>query len=415
MIVEVIAVGTELLLGQIVNTNAAWIGARLAEQGFDAHYQVVVGDNLDRLAHTIRTAMDRSDAVIITGGIGPTPDDLTREAISAATDRPLVMNDHYARELRERWEAMGRAFPENNLRQAEYPDGGEQLPNPKGTAPGLYLEHDRVHLFALPGVPPEMQLLMTNHVLPRLRRISGDESVLVSRVLRTWGRGESAVAELLDDLYHASTNPSIAYLASAGEIKVRISAKADTVAAAEALIAPVEGEVRARLGPSVFGVDDETIEQVVLRLLAERGWTLGTAESMTAGMVAGRITSVPGASEEFRGGIVAYATDLKESLLRVPVDTLTRAGAVSEETALAMAAGAREVLAVDVALAVTGSAGPDPQEQPPGTVVIAVATPEDARSRTLRLPGDRERVRAYATTAALQLTRLGLTGRWWGR
>lgn len=415
MIVEVVAVGTELLLGQIVNTNAAWIGERLAEHGFDSHYQVVVGDNLGRLTDTIRTAMQRADAVIITGGIGPTPDDLTREAISAATGRPLVMNDAYAQELRERWEAMGREFPENNLRQAEYPQGGEQLPNPKGTAPGIYLEADGVHLFALPGVPPEMQLLMTDHVLPRLRSASGDESVLVSRVLRTWGRGESAVAELLDDLYHAATNPSIAYLASAGEIKIRITAKADTAQAAEALIAPVEAEVRSRLGTSVFGADDETIEQVVLGLLAGHDWTLGTAESMTGGMVAARITSVPGASKSFRGGVVAYATDVKLSLLHVPRETVTDHGVVSPETALAMAAGAQETLEVDVAIAVTGSAGPDPQEQPPGTVVIAVATPADARARTLRLPGDRERVRAYATTAALQLCRLGLTGRWWGR
>ncbi len=415
MIVEVIAVGTELLLGQIINTNGAWIGARLAEHGFDSHFQVVVGDNLERLAGTVQTAIGRSDAVIISGGIGPTPDDLTREAISAATDRQLVMNEEYGESLRQRWAAMGREFPENNLRQAEYPRGGEQLPNPKGTAPGIVLDHDGTLIFAVPGVPPEMQLMMVDQVLPRLRAAGGDQSVLVSRLIRTWGKGESAVAEMLDDLYTATTNPSLAYLASAGEIKVRISAKAASVEATEALIAPVEQEVRSRLGPMVFGSDDDTIEEVVFRALRERNWTVGTAESMTAGIVAARLTGRPGSSEVFRGGVVAYAGDLKRSTLAVPEATLTDHGAVSPETALAMAAGARRLLAVDVAVAVTGSAGPDPQEHPPGTVVIAVETPDDARARVLRLPGDRERVRAYAATAALQLTRMALTGTWWGK
>jgi len=413
MIVEVIAVGTELLLGQIVNTNASWIGARLAEHGFDAHHQVVVGDNLGRLTEAIRVALGRADATIITGGIGPTPDDLTRQAMSAATGRPLVFNEAYAQELRARWAAMGRAFPENNLQQAEYLEGGEQLPNPKGTAPGLCSEHDGKLLFALPGVPPEMQLLLTDHVIPRLRRASGDTSVLISRVVRTWGRGESAVAELLDDLYRASTNPSIAYLASAGEIKVRISAKAESTDAAERLIGPVEAEVRDRLGSSVFGTDEETIEEVVLRELEQRGWSIGTAESMTAGLVAGRLTARPGSSKVVRGGAVTYSTDLKESVLGVGRDIIDTHGVVSAETALAMAAGARRLLDADVAVAVTGSAGPDPQEQPPGTVVLAVETPEDARARTLKLPGDRERVRTYATTAALHLVRLAVRGHWW--
>ena len=413
MIVEVIAVGTELLLGQIVNTNGSWIGARLAEHGFDAHHQTVIGDNLDRLTDAIATAIGRADVVILTGGIGPTPDDLTREAMSAATGRKLVFNDAYAQELRDRWEAMGREFPENNLQQAEYLEGGEQLPNPKGTAPGIFCDHNGTLLFALPGVPREMHLLMTDHVLPRLREASGDTSILVSRVIRTWGKGESAVAEVLDDLYRASTNPSIAYLASAGEIKVRISAKSETPAEAEALIEPIEAEVRARLGSAVFAVDDETIESVVMAALAERGWSIGTAESMTAGLVAARLTQLAGASTVVRGGIVAYSTDLKTSALGVAPDLLSAEGVVSEATALAMARGARERLGVDVAVAVTGSAGPDPQEQPPGTVCFGVVTPEKAAARTIKLPGDRERVRTYGATAAMHLVRLAVSGVWW--
>jgi nicotinamide-nucleotide amidase len=413
MIVEVITVGTELLLGQTVNTNASFIGARLAEAAFDAHYQVVVGDNLDRLAATIVTAIGRSDAVIVTGGLGPTPDDLTREALCAATGRTMEFDDEYAEDLRGRFRATGREMPENNLRQAEYPEGAERIPNPKGTAPGLALEHQGTWLMAVPGVPAEMQVMMTQRVLPRLQQVVDRSGVLLSRILRTWGRSESAIAEALDDLYTRSVNPSVAFLASAGEIKVRVTAKAETTEAAERMIEPVEEEIRRRLGPVVFGSDDEAIEQVLLGLVDERGWTLGTAESATGGMLAARLTQVPGASKVFRGSIVSYATDLKEALLEVPVSQVEEHGVVSEPVALAMARGAVRRLGVDVAIAVTGSAGPDEQERPAGTMIIGIRTPEDARARTLRLPGDRERVRAYATTAALQLGRLAVTGTWW--
>ncbi len=413
MIVEVVAVGTEMLLGQIVNSNAAHIGAKLAERGFDAHYSVVVGDNHERLTETIRTAIDRADAVILTGGIGPTPDDLTREAICEATAREMAFNQAYATELRERWKSLGRDLPENNLRQAEYPEGGEHLPNPKGTAPGVFLEHEDKMIFALPGVPNEMYLLLEDHVLPRLVAKAGDEAALVNRVLRSWGKGESAVAEQLDDLYHSTTNPSIAYLASGAEIKIRLSAKADTVEAADRLIAPLEAEIRDRLGSLIFAVDDETIESVLQAMLIERGWTVGAAESMTSGSVASQLSAIPGASAVFRGAVIAYATDIKMGLLDVPRETIDTYGVVSPETAMAMADGAAATLGVDVAIAVTGSAGPDAQEHPAGTVCVAVRTPEDTRARVLRMPGDRERVRVYTTTAALQLARLAITGTWW--
>lgn len=411
MIVEVVAVGTELLLGQIVNGNAATIGAALAEHGFDVHFGQTVGDNQKRMTEALRLAMSRADAVIVTGGIGPTQDDITREAISAVCGRPLVRNEAYVDELRRRFESVGREMPENNLRQADYPEGGEQLPNPKGTDPGIAVRHDGTWLFALPGVPQEMETLLRDHVLPRLHAASGDGRTLVSRLIRSWGRSESAVAELLDDLYGAS-NPSIAFLASSGEIKVRISAKAATADAARRLIEPVEQTVRQRLGSSVFGADDDTVEKVVLDLAGERGWTIGTAESATGGLIAARLTSVPGASAAYRGSVVSYATDLKRRMLDVTDAGLSH-GVVSEAVATEMAEGARALLAVDAAVAVTGAAGPDPQEAEVGTMIIAVATPERTGVRTLRLPGDRERVRTYASTAGLHLMRLALSGEWW--
>lgn len=410
MIVEVLAVGTELLLGQIVNGNAATIGSALADQGLDAHFQVVVGDNLDRVVSAIRIAIERADALIITGGIGPTGDDLTREAVGAALGLEMKFSDTYAALLKERFEQWGREMPVSNLRQAEYPDGSVMLPNPKGTAPGLALQHGGKLIFLLPGVPMEMVYLLEAEVMPRLRQAVGAEAVVFSRILRSWGRSESQVGEMLDDLFTASTNPSIAFLAAAGEIKIRITAKAKTVGDAEELVAPIEAEVRSRLHPSIFATDDETIEQLIHRQLLSRGWTIGTAESATGGLVAARLTALPGASAFYRGSIITYAPDLKSSLLGV---TDLTGGVVSEPTALAMANGARSSLNVDVAVAVTGSAGPEPLEQPVGTMAMAVATPEGARSRTVKFPGDRERVRVYSTTTALHLVRLALSGEWW--
>jgi len=409
VIVEVIAVGTELLLGQIVNSNTATMGAALAERGFDAHYQQTVGDNLGRIASAIRVALDRSDAVVITGGIGPTQDDITREAVCAVTGQEMVFNEEYARNLREWWSRRGRDMPESNLRQAHHPAGAELLANPRGTAPGLVVEHEGKLIFCVPGVPAEMEHLMFAEVLPRLAASSSDEQVIASRLIRTWGRPESEVAELLDDLYTGSVNPSLAFLASNSEIKIRITAKAAGAPEARRLIEPMEQEVRSRLGDHVFGSDDETIERVLLRLLADRGYTIGTAESMTGGMVTARLTDLPGASAVVKGGLVAYDSELKQKLLGVADVTEV----VTVEAAVAVAQGARVLLGVDVAVSITGSAGPEPLEKPVGTVIIGVATPDDARARELRFTGDRERIRTYGTAAALQLTRLALIGKWW--
>jgi nicotinamide-nucleotide amidase len=405
MIVETLAVGTELLLGQITNTNAREIATRLAESGFTHLNQTVIGDNAGRLESAIRTAAARADALLITGGIGPTADDITRDAVAAVAGVPLVYDETYDRVLRERWSRLrpDRPFPESNLRQAFRPEGARIVVNPKGSAPGFGLEIGDCWVFALPGVPAEMLDMVDELVLPFLRAEAGGGRVVVSRVLRSWGMSEAKVGEVLQDLFDSSENPTIAFLASAGEIKIRITALAESDADARLLIAPIEHEVRDRIGDRIFGADDETIERVIRRQLESRGWTIGTAESATGGLVGRRLTSLPGASETFRGSVVAYASDLKTSILGVPEATIDEHGVVSEATAEAMAEGARTVLGVDVAVAVTGSAGPEPLEQPVGTMIVAVATPEITTVRTLHMPGDRERVRSYTATAALHL------------
>lgn len=414
MNVEMLAVGTELLLGQIVNGNAADIGARLAEAGLDHFRQTVVGDNLERIVSAIGEAAARADALIITGGIGPTQDDLTRDALARAAGVPMHFSDEYADHLRRWWERRGRPMPETNLRQAEYPEGATMIPNEKGTAPGLRLRIGTCWVFAVPGVPQEMLPMVEAHIIPFLvAEAGGTGGVIVSRLLRTWGESESRIAELLGDLYDAGTNPTLAFLASGGEIKLRLTARAHSGEEADRLIAPREEEIRGRLGSLVFGAGDDTVERVVLRACTEAGLTLATAESATGGMVAAALTSVPGASAAFAGGVVAYSGAAKVALLGVTPETIAEHGLVSEETALAMARGAARRFAAGVAVAVTGSAGPDALEHPPGTIVIAVVTPSGERARLLRLPGDRERVRTYATTAALHAIRLALSGAWW--
>jgi nicotinamide-nucleotide amidase len=407
MIVETLAIGTELLLGQIANTNARDIGARLAENGFSHFHQTVVGDNVKRIEIAIREAVGRSDVLIITGGIGPTADDITRDVVATVAGVPLELDTTYAQVLRDRWSGLrpNQPFPESNLKQAYRPEGAQVVVNLKGSAPGFRARVGECWVFALPGVPSEMLAMVDGDVLPFLRREKGDGQVVVSRILRSYGMSEAKVGEELQDLFDATTNPSVAFLASAGEIKIRLTALAGSEAAARELIAPVEVSVRDRLGHWIFGADDDTIERVIRTLLEAKAWTIGTAESATGGLVGRRLTSLPGASATFRGSVVAYASDLKASILGVPVETINVHGVVSEATAKAMADGARTVLGVDVAVAVTGSAGPEPLEQPVGTMIVAVATPNTSTVRTLHMPGDRERVRAYTATAALHLVR----------
>jgi nicotinamide-nucleotide amidase len=408
---EVLAVGTELLLGQIVDTNSAWIGEQLALSGIDCRFQTKVGDNLDRIVLALRTALARSEAVIVCGGLGPTQDDITREAIAAVMNVPLERDEQVLERIRAMFSARGREMAANNARQADVPVGAAVIEQRIGTAPGLVCPVGHKVVYALPGVPYEMQEMMERAVLPDLRDRAGDPSVIVSRTLRTWGLAESTLAEKLEPRIEALATggvgvPTIAFLASGIEgIKVRLTVKAARRDVAAAALAEEERLVREVLGDMVFGVDDETMEHAVGRELLARGLTLGVAESLTGGLLASRIVAVPGASEWFAGGIVAYASALKASLLGVPEGPV-----VSLDAARAMAAGALEALSCEVALATTGVAGPTSQEgHDPGTVFVGLCfRGEKAQAFEVRLPGDRERVRQMTVISALNALRLRL-------
>jgi len=408
---EVVAVGTELLLGDIANTNAQVIGRELARIGVDCHVHVAVGDNIERIAEAISGALERADAVILTGGIGPTQDDVTREAIARATSDSLIEDPNLAKDLRAKFSRLGRPMAKINLRQAERPSRASSLPNPIGTAPGVLSELNGKAIYAIPGVPSEMVAMLHASVLPDLARRAGATSVIVTRVVRVGGLTESAVAEALGPTWDrlVQGNVTVAFLAGGGEVRVRLTAKATSEAAAAVRLDAVEEEVRRVLGVAVVGGGDETVEIVVGRLLAARGWTLACAESVTGGSVAARITDVPGASATFRGGVVAYATEVKPSLLDVDPSLIERHGVVSGPVARAMAAGARRVMEADVGLATTGVAGPTELEGTPvGTVVVAVSGPLGDVDREVRLPGERDNVRRLTTTVALNLVRLYL-------
>jgi nicotinamide-nucleotide amidase len=408
---EVVAVGTELLLGDIANTNAQTIGRELARLGVDCLVHTAVGDNVERIAEAIRAALERADAVVVTGGLGPTQDDVTREAIAALTGRPLIRDEELIGAIRARFERMRRDMPESNLRQADRPEGSTSIPNPVGTAPGLLVEHDGKVIYAVPGVPSEMETMLSAHVLPDLARRSGEAASIVSRVIRVGGMAESAVAETLGPTWSrlGAGDVTMAFLAGGGEVRVRLTAKAPSESAANERLNQVEAEVREALGPAVVGSGDETLELMVSRLLDERGWTLACAESVTGGLVAARITELPGASAMFRGGVVAYATDAKASALGVDPTLIDEHGVVSGPVARAMAAGVRESMDADVGIATTGVAGPTELDGVPvGTVVLAVSGPLGDADREVRLPGDRTTIRRIASGAALNLCRLYL-------
>jgi nicotinamide-nucleotide amidase len=405
---EVLAIGTELLLGQIVDTNSAWIGEQLAASGIDSYEHRAIGDNQTRIVDALRDLFSRSDAVLVCGGLGPTQDDLTRDAIAELMGVPLVRHDELAETIAQMFRARVRDMPQNNLRQADVPEGGAAIPNPIGTAPGLLCElPDGKVVYAVPGVPYEMKQMVTDHVIPDLLRRSGEAAAIVSTSLKTWGTSESALAEMvahrLDALDAQGGNPTIAFLARGIEgLVVRVTAKASTETEARALVDAEEKELRQILGDLVFGVDDETMEYAVLERLRGRGWTLGVAESLTGGLIGARIVNVEGASDTFRGTIASYATDVKRSLLGV-----TAASVVSEQSAREMAEAAQRVLGADVGIAATGVAGPTEQDGVAvGTVYFGIAIPgTPTEVVSTRLPGDRERLRQFSTISLLNLLR----------
>ncbi|MXZ84440.1 MAG: competence/damage-inducible protein A [Acidimicrobiia bacterium] len=403
---EVIAVGTELLLGQIVDTNSSWIGEQLALAGIDSHHQVKVGDNFDRMQAVLNQALDRSDSVIMCGGLGPTQDDITRDVIAAALGVELVRRDDIVERISRVFGGRGRAMPENNLRQADVPDGAEVLPLMPGTAPGFKVETGGKAVYAVPGVPWEMQQMVGECVLPDLKQRAGITAVIKSRTLRTWGDSESGLAEKLHEEIERLDETgecTIAFLASGMEgLKVRLTAKAPSEAEVDEILANEDQIVRGIIGDIVFGVDDETMESAVLDALRQRGWTLALAESLTGGLIGSRLTAVPGASDVFRGGLVSYASDVKFDLLDVPEGPV-----VSEEAVTAMARGAAKLLGADCAIAVTGVAGPDPLDgEDPGTVWMATLVKGEVEATKVKFPFDRERTRQFTTVSILNNLRM---------
>jgi nicotinamide-nucleotide amidase len=405
---EVVAVGTELLLGQIVDTNSAWIGEHLALIGVDSLFQTKVGDNQARIVLAIRSALARSDAVVVCGGLGPTQDDITRDAIAEVMNVTLHRDEQMVETIRAFFGARGREMADSNMRQADIPEGATFIPQARGTAPGLICPVGHKVVYAIPGVPHEMQEMMERAVLPDLRSRSGEQAVILSRTLRTWGVAESTLAEMIASRVDTQTNPTIAFLASGIEgIKVRMTAKAPDEATAHELLGAEEQELRALLGDLVFGVDDETMEDAVAVLLTAHGLSLGVAESLTGGLVGARLTNVAGASGFFRGSIVSYDSDVKFDLLGVPEGPV-----VSEQTARAMAEAACKVLGADVGLGVTGVAGPAEQDgQPVGTVFMGVTLDGDTQCVKVRLPGMRDQVRQFATISLLDVLRRRLLAR----
>jgi len=416
MRIEIVAVGTELLLGQIADTNSAWLGDRLAANGVASHFHQAVGDNHGRITLALRTALTRSDGVIVCGGLGPTQDDITREAIAEVMSVELARDPAIVALIEGFFAARGRPMSANNARQADVPRGSTVIPQKGGTAPGLICPLGNKVVYAVPGVPYEMAEMFDRAILPDLRARmaeAGEEGVIASRVLRSWGASESGLAEALQDridALDAGGDVTLAFLASGMEgIKVRITARARTMEDVSALLDKEEVEVRRaineRLGDIVFGVDDESMEVAVAQRLVARGLTFGVAESLTGGLIASRLVNVPGASAWFRGGVVAYDSQVKFDVLGVPAGPV-----VTEPAAAAMAEGAARVTGAEVGLGITGVAGPDEQEGvAPGTIFVGLALPgEPTQTRQLRVPGDRERVRQYGAISALDLLRRAL-------
>lgn len=415
MRVEIVAVGTELLLGQIPDTNSQWLGEHLAANGIASQFHQHVGDNHDRIVLAFRTALARSDALIVCGGLGPTQDDITRAALAEVMNVPLERDEAIVETIRAMFGTRGRTMPDNNLLQADVPRGAMIIPQTRGTAPGLICSLGQKVIYAVPGVPYEMTDMFERAILPDLiarQRASGTTSVITSRVLRTWGASESGLAEAVAERFDALANDervTIAFLASGIEgIKVRLTARGDDEHHAAALLVDEEKLIRAliveKFGDIIFGVDDESMEDAIASRLSAKGLTLGVAESLTGGLIASRLVGIPGASTWFRGGVVSYASEVKFDLLKVP-----RGPVVSADAAEAMATGVRALLGADIGLSVTGVAGPDEQDgQAPGTVFVGLSMGDRLEHAALRLPGDRPRIRAYSAISALDVLRRAL-------
>ena len=410
--VEILSVGTELLPGNVANTDAQILSQGLSELGLNVFWHTVVGDNPQRAREAVSIAKSRADVIITTGGLGPTCDDLTKNVLAEAFGKKLVFDEPSAQRIRDWFQRTGRTMTDNNLQQAMLPEGCTVLVNDWGTAPGCAFEAEGVHVIMLPGPPSECRPMFRHRAKPYLLSLS--EGVIASHTVKLFGIGESSMEAQLREQMNAMTNPTLAPYAKEGECELRVTAKAATDEEAQALLQPTVEQVKALFGDKVYGVDVPSLEYVVIQGLKERGLTLGCAESCTGGLIAKRLTDIPGASAVFKGGVVSYTNEVKQNVLQVPEELLEQYGAVSSQVAAAMAQGARQALGCDIALASTGVAGPDRDDRgnEVGVMFAAIATPDGVHVRPLRLGARpmRERLRIQTASHAFDLARRYLSG-----
>lgn len=407
MVVELVSVGTELLLGNIVNTNARYLSEKCAMLGLNVYYQTTVGDNEERLSEVIKTALNRSDIVILNGGLGPTEDDLTKETCARVMGLPLVKDAHTEERLKEYYrERKKEDLPESNWKQAVIPEGAVVFDNENGTAPGLVVEQDGKTVILVPGPPNELYPMMENQICPYLQK--KNEDVILSQMVKICGFGESKVEEMILDLIDKQTNPTLATYAKQGEVHLRVTARAASEEEARKLLKPMVKEIKKRFGEAVYTTDEkETLTDVVVKLLKKHELTVTTAESCTGGLLAGTLVGVPGVSEVFREGFVTYSNKAKRKLLDVSKSTLKKYGAVSAQTAKEMAKGGVFATDSDICVAITGLAGPDgaTPEKPIGLVYIACYMNDKVHVEEFRFKGDRQKIRERSVIQALDVLR----------
>jgi nicotinamide-nucleotide amidase len=421
MSAEIICIGTELLLGDILNTNCHYLAQELASLGIPHYYQTVVGDNIERIHQVIQTAISRSTILIFTGGLGPTPDDLTTEAIASFFETSLVEKIEIIADIKAKFASIGRKMTPSNHKQALIPQGAQTLPNTSGTAPGIIWEipaannHHSLTILTFPGVPSEMKRMWRDTAVPFLKSQGWGRDIIYSQTLRFRGIGESALAEQVADLFEL-TNPTVAPYAGDGEVRLRLSAKARSEQAAIALIEPVAQKIREIASQDYFGKDEDTLASVVGKLLSDRYETVAVAESCTGGYLGATLTEMAGSSQYFRGGIIAYANEIKTNLLQVNIDDLVQFGAVSEPVVRQMARGVKQAFNTDYGISITGIAGPNggTKDKPVGLVYISIASPDgQIMAQKCHFGSQRERslIRHLSACTALDLLRRQLSKR----
>jgi len=403
---ELIFTGSELIQGRVLNSNAQYLGRRLSEINIEVTLHITVGDNFEKLGQVVRQALERADLIIITGGLGPTTDDLTKETVAQVLGIPMVLDEKSLAGIREFFQHRGMPMPESNSKQAYFPQGATILPNTRGTAPGVLIEKGNKIIALLPGPPHELTAMFENSLVPLLSKRAGAGAVTRSKTVKVTGISESSVQDLIKDL-GGQGNPGITYLARPGQVQVRVTARAPSADQAEKMVKELSEKVRYRLEEYVFSCDGEAIEYVVGKQLLKTGISLAVAESCTGGLITARLTDVPGSSGYFMGGVVAYSNEVKKLLLGVAPEIIDRYGAVSKQTAVAMAEGVRNLIRSSLGLAVTGIAGPDggTPAKPRGLVYISLASIEGTSCREFRFPGDRLAVRLGTVNAALNMVK----------